>query len=73
MILIPTSTQWRKQVLAQLKVAGLSQAALARRLGLAPPQVSDWLTGKVAPSLDSASRVTRHLDRMVTRALQGPA
>ena len=39
--------------------ARLSQAELARRLGLPQPQVSRWERGAVAPSFETLQRIVR--------------
>ena len=41
------------------KRAGLTQAELARRLGLTQPQLSRWERGKVEPSLETLRGIVR--------------
>ena len=67
----PTAREWRRYVRRVLWDHKITQSELARRLGVKPPQVSDWMTGKVEPGLDTARRVLLTLNRSVARAIRG--
>jgi len=47
----------RRQIRVALRIAGVSQAELARRLALSEKHVSMMMTGKNSISLDMAERI----------------
>jgi transcriptional regulator with XRE-family HTH domain len=49
--------RFREALRSLLTERGLSQAALARRLGLSPQAISAWLAGNVTPSHEHVSRL----------------
>ncbi len=52
-------------VQTDLLLAGESQSALAREMGLPRQNVSRWFTGEVEPSLESMLRIRDALERLV--------
>jgi len=44
-----------------IKASGLSQSELAEKVGVAPPAVSRWVTGKDMPSDENFKKIVSHL------------
>lgn len=55
-------------LLRYLRETGMSQAELARRLGVTRSAVNQWLSGATAPSTQQITRIAR-----VTEGAVGPA
>ena len=59
--------------LAELRAAnGLSQAKLAKHLGLAPSSIAQYETGKRTPSLETARRIAKFFAVSTDDIIFGP-
>jgi transcriptional regulator with XRE-family HTH domain len=64
----------REQIRLALRIAGVCQAELARRLGLSEKHISQLLTGRSAISLDMAERILDAVGyTLVVSVREGPA
>lgn len=52
-----------------LTTSGTSQAALAKMVGVSQPCISDWVNGKVFPSLDNLRKLSRITEMTMDRLL----
>lgn len=60
-----------RQGIAQSEHAGTAQYQLAKLIGVSPPTLSNWLTGKKLPSMETATKIAVVLDCSVDWLLQG--
>ena len=49
--------EWGERLRFHRKMAGLSQAELAEKIGMHPRTISDWETGKRGMMMESAEKV----------------
>ena len=57
-----TQESIRKELVAAIKQSGLSQMQIAEKLGIKQPTVSEYVTGKSMPALDTFANLCRVLD-----------
>ena len=57
-----TQESIRKELVVAIKQSGLSQMQIAEKLGIKQPTVSEYVTGKSMPALDTFANLCRVLD-----------
>ena len=57
-----TLEQIRKGLINAIKQSGLTQVELAKKLNISQPTVSEYLTGKSMPALDTFANLCQLLD-----------
>jgi len=63
---------WHERLNIALKESGLTKAALAKRIGVSAPTVTDWTKGNIATiSANNAEKLCRHLGINTTWLLTG--
>ena len=57
-----TLAQIQKRLAESIRQSGMTQTELARRLGIKPPTVSQYLSGRSMPALDTLANLCKVLD-----------
>ncbi len=57
-----TIAQISQRLISEIKSSGMSQHELATKLGISQPTVSQYLSGKVMPSLETFANLCKILD-----------
>lgn len=57
-----TQENIRKELVAAIKQSGLSQIQIAQKLGIKQPTVSEYVTGKSMPAIDTFANLCQILD-----------
>lgn len=70
---MPTTDELAGRLRAAREAAGLTGRAAAARLGITPPQLSGWETGKNRPGIDSLERLAGAYGTTVATLLGDPA
>jgi transcriptional regulator with XRE-family HTH domain len=65
----PLREQFRRELVLACTVSGLTQRQIAQRAGIGLSQVNRIVTGKVAPTLDAAERLSRSVGHRVALRL----
>lgn len=55
----------REQLKGKMKLAGITQAQLAKQLNIRPATISDYLTGKRPWNADKYEEAINYLDRVI--------
>jgi len=55
-------TEIQEKFIYELKHCGLSQTALAKKLGIKQPTIAQYLSGRAMPALDTFANICKLLD-----------